>query len=447
MTKSVTDEYRHVPQEHSRPAPEWHRPADTQSFFKTKLRNNTREEEARPTEDTSKKRRERMKQKLKLYALSTATAVTVAVGISGGNARWDMNRLEQLLWERPLAYYAESAEQIEYYAENELWYTIFGADAGGNEREFYGMFGKSLNGPTKQFRDALTVEAVEDGLVDINLGLPFYSFSLVLNDGSGADEKVFSSDIILLENERQTVAAWMENGKVHEMLIEGESNPEMAAQPIVVESNYDIDYDEHGEHAERVWVFGNGTDIVGVWESDPQRGRILVHATAEHSNDATGTGPSYLIEFTHEPYAADEILPEPPAPQPEHPPQPPQPQIRGTEFNGVWNIVSVEERVVDQQTMDVYEEPIWNCSIEAGIAPDGAPILTMHYFRDGIEEEYIFTGNEFGEYKAPLDNGNFMAVELHDDELTLYREISDERIWNGRPEQVRRFIWERYSRA
>lgn len=446
MIKSVTDEYRYVPREHSRPAPEWHRPADAESFFKTKRRDKSSEAEVSLTEDTSKKRRERMKQKLKLYALSTATAVTVAVGLSAGNSRWDMNRLEQLLWERPLAYYAESAEQLEYYAENELWYTIFGADAQGNEREFYGMYGKSLNGPTKEFRDALTVEPDENKIVDILLGLPSYSFSLVLNDGSGAEEKLFSSDIILLENERQTVAAWMENGEVHEMLIEDDGNPEGAARPIVVESNYDIDYDEHGEHAERVWVFGNGTDIVGVWESDPQRGRILVHATAEHSNDATGKGPAYLIEFTHEPHAADEILPEPPAPQPQ-PPQPPQPQIRGTEFNGVWNIVSVEEHVVDQQTMDVYDEPIWNCNIEAGLAPDGAPILTMHCFRDGIEEEYIFTGNGDGEYKAHLDNGDFMAVELHDEELTLYREISDERVWNGRPEQVRRFIWERYIRA
>lgn len=177
---------------------------------------------------------------MKAYALAAAATVTVLASLTSG--RWDYARMDRELSDYHFAYYARSAEEIELYLENEMWYRYFGK-LGEHDGDFYGLYGKSAEGPTQEFRDALQ-----------------------------------------LSEQPRTAAG-------------------SSAEPVGEQAfrcNFDIVTGEDGEMEADIRAYGNGVDIVGTFEQDlrPDGGGYkLLHATCEHSNDACGNDLNYIARI------------------------------------------------------------------------------------------------------------------------------------------------------
>ena len=103
-----------------------------------------------------------LRRQLKAYALAAAATVTVLASLT--SERGDYARMDRELSDYHFAYYARSAEEIELYLENEMWYRYF-VKQGEHDGDFYGLYGKSAEGgPTQEFRDALQLsEQPRDG--------------------------------------------------------------------------------------------------------------------------------------------------------------------------------------------------------------------------------------------------------------------------------------------
>lgn len=284
-----------LPEEYSRPAAEWTPPIRERVFSAGK---DDGEQAPEETRTQPQKRRLDIRRQMKAYAMSVVAVVTVAAALSA--TKWDLAYIDAELSDYHFAYYAQSADEIETYLENEMWYQFFGK-LGDHDAPFYGMYGKA-DGPTQAFRDALKVSEVLRPDSSI-LGLPYYQYQLLLWDGSSPAEEVWSTgDVIVLERPNQVVVSYREQGQERFGYVEAEDSEEAIGEQIFP-CHFDITIGDDGEPEADIRVFGNGVDIVGTFEQDLRSGDesyMLVHATDEHSNDACGRGLSYIIRIVRD---------------------------------------------------------------------------------------------------------------------------------------------------
>lgn len=294
----MMEEFEQLPEEYSCPTGEWTPPIRERVFSMEKCRGEQNSEEIRTQPP---KRRLNIRRQMKAYAMSIVAVVTVAATLSTAPApEWDLERVDRELSDYHFAYYAQSADEIETYLENEMWYQFFGK-LGDHETLFCGMYGRD-DGPTQAFRDALKVSEVlrPDSAV---LGLPYYQYQLLLWDGPSPEEDVWSfGDVIVLERPDQVVVSYREQGEERFGFVEAEYSGGPIGEQIF-RCNFDITIRDDGEPEADIRVFGNGVDIVGTFEQDLLSGNDsykLVHATDEHSNNACGRGLSYIIRIVRD---------------------------------------------------------------------------------------------------------------------------------------------------
>ena len=159
------------------------------------------------------------------------------------SGRWDYARMDRELSDYPFAYYACSAEEIELYLENEMWYRYFGK-LGEHDGDFYGLYGKSAEGPTQEFRDALQLsEQPRDG--GGILGLPSYEYRLLLYDSPNEEDICSFGCVSVLERPRQIVICYRENGEERFGYVEAASSAEPVGEQ-VFRCNFDIVRIERG---------------------------------------------------------------------------------------------------------------------------------------------------------------------------------------------------------
>lgn len=294
----VTGEFAVLPEEYIRPAAEWTPPIRERVFSADKIHGQQKTTDA---QTEPQKQRVGLRRQMKAYAMSTVAAVTVVAALASGSTHaWDFAAIDQELSDYHFAYYAQSADEIEVYLENEMWYQFFGK-LGDHDAHFYGLYGQG-DTPTQAFRDALTVSQVLQPDSSI-LGLPYYQYRLLLCDDPNPAEDIWSSgDVVVLERPNQVVVSYRENGQERFGYVEAEHSGNPIGEQIF-RCNFDITVREDGESEADIRVFGNGVDIVGTFEKDLLSGDesyMLVHATGEHSNDACGNGLSYIIRIVRD---------------------------------------------------------------------------------------------------------------------------------------------------
>lgn len=297
----MTGEFAELPEEYSCLPEEWTPPVKERIFSEDRVHP---EQDAGETFPASEKNRSgKLGRKLKTYALSTVAAVTVVSAMAGPSpspplSEWDYERIDRDLSGYHFAYYAQSPAEIETYLENEMWYRYFGK-LGDHEADYYGMYDRNDDGPSQAFRDALEVS--EELQPDSSIpGLASYSYRILLMDAENDAEDLWSfGEVVLLESPYQVVVSYYENGVERFGFVEeAPSDTPIGEQQF--RCNFDITVREDGTLDAGLRVFGNGVDIIGLFEEhleEDGESYVVAHATDEHSNSACGNGLAYVIRI------------------------------------------------------------------------------------------------------------------------------------------------------
>lgn len=233
-------------------------------------------------EQSESEKQSSMRRLLRVYILSAALGITAL--LPKGFVPRPYDPIPE-----SFAYGFESLSEGEARMENELWFEYFG-QLGEYTGSYFGVFGETADGegPTDSFRAALTVE--ESGRVyDSYLGLETYPFTLLLPEGvEPFGSREVHGLLYRLNSSRDVLLSYVYEGIGCIRLI-----PESAADESGTVS-LALPYDDPPDELP-FRVYGNGTDIVGVFERSPEH--ILFHVTPEHSNFAGREDVAYVFDI------------------------------------------------------------------------------------------------------------------------------------------------------
>lgn len=247
------------------------------------------EHETRPFYVQSERKTGSVISKVKAYMLTAAVGVTAITGAAAAaqlreSAFREPDKIQiitaaEYVEEYELAYYAQSGEEAERMAEQELWYRVFGALPGESaSASFSGIFDDENMLARAFVRD--TVYNTEPGGI---LDLPYYEYTLTLPEDKGGEAK----GRIYILDDRESVIVRLRYRGVYSYYIINPDMPELSAP-------YDVTVGRFGRKTAQVRVFGNGACIDASLKYHDADSSLILRCSSDASMDA-GRKPISMV--------------------------------------------------------------------------------------------------------------------------------------------------------